>query len=81
MKPSICETKTLIAFLDGTLSEKQEQDLTRHLDACPSCAKELEQMAADARRWNEVKTHLAGPKRTAIAETQQEGDSQTTRAG
>ncbi len=77
MKPSICETKTLIAFLDDTLSEKQEQDLTRHLDACPSCAKELEQLAADAHRWKEVKTHLAGPKRTAIAEAQQEGDSRT----
>lgn len=36
----------LSAFIDGQLSEKERQELATHLEACPACRQELEELRA-----------------------------------
>ncbi len=65
MKPAICESNWLPAFLEGTLSGPNERELVQHLDECESCALELEQLAADSSRWQEARSHLASSPSSA----------------
>ena len=59
MKQNLCESNRLVAFLDGALSDLEIEELTSHLDECVACGKELEQLAAAPKRWNEVRDHLS----------------------
>ena len=75
MKQSLCESNRLVAFLGGALSEKAERELISHLDECASCAHELEQLAAEPSRWNEVRSHLSNSKRFNVSPTETIGES------
>ena len=59
MKQSICESNLLVEFLEGSLTNQKENELITHLDACHDCAQELQKLAAEESRWNDVKTHLS----------------------
>ena len=65
MNPEICESTSLEAFLEGTLSHHQEMELEKHLGQCSNCAQKIEQLAADSSRWNNVRFHLERPKGAA----------------
>jgi serine/threonine protein kinase len=58
MKHNTCESNRLLAFLNNALSDQAERDLKVHLDGCPTCAAELEKLAAAPFRWNAVRSHL-----------------------
>lgn len=59
MKQNLCVVNRLMAFLDGSLSDHEVDELTQHLDQCAACSKELEQLAATPARWKEAKNYLA----------------------
>ena len=75
MKQSICESNWLVPFLEGTLSSQKEQELISHLDDCANCARELEQLAAESSRWQDVKSHLSRSKLIGDSSPQVVGDS------
>ena len=59
MKSDVCDPSRLVAFLDGTLNDREVQEFMQHLDECRSCGEELEKLAATSERWNEAKRHLS----------------------
>ncbi len=63
MNQNVCESNRLVAFLNGSLTDHDVSELTKHLDDCAACGRELQQLAAAPDRWKEAKTHLS---RTAI---------------
>jgi WD40 repeat protein/serine/threonine protein kinase len=48
----------LARLLDGELSQSEQDELTRHLDACPRCQRAVEELASGGRSWSEVAAHL-----------------------
>lgn len=59
MKQNLCDHHRLTAFLNDDLSDLEIKHLTLHLDACSDCSQRLEQLAAPAGRWNDVKINLS----------------------
>ena len=66
MKPDLCESNRLAAFLNDTLSDQEVTELMSHLDHCTACGKRLEQLAASEDRWKEAQSHLS---QTALLQT------------
>jgi predicted anti-sigma-YlaC factor YlaD len=54
-----CDSRLIEEFLEGSLSNPQIDYLTRHLDNCEACGRELENLAADSANWSEAKSLLA----------------------
>lgn len=77
MKSDACDLSRLDAFLLGEMTIKNEEELTRHLDTCSSCGSELEKRAANAERWNEIKSLLVEPPRS-FSESRQSSTSKTS---
>ena len=77
MKTGACDQSRLDAFLNGTLTEQAESELTQHLGQCSDCARELEKRAAEPSRWNDAKDHLSECVSTEIQRSGQvkHGDS------
>ncbi len=76
MKPNLCETDRLVAFLNDTLSENDATELTEHLDTCDACARQLERLAASPERWKDVQVQLSrtvvwGGGTNLVAESEQ----------
>jgi serine/threonine-protein kinase len=46
-------------LLSGQLTEAAASDVTQHVENCPSCCRDLEQLAADPRWWQEARRFLA----------------------
>jgi serine/threonine-protein kinase len=61
MNPVTCDGSRLEAFLNGTLTNYDEIQLTHHLDRCDHCAVELERRAANENHWREAEIFLANP--------------------
>ena len=59
MNRDICEENRLLAFLNGELSDSDVDALTKRLDECPECRKKLEDLAASAGQWDDVRNHLS----------------------
>jgi len=49
-----CDEALLDRFLHDDLDTKQKNDLERHLDSCDTCARRLEDIAAERWTWREV---------------------------
>ena len=49
-----CDRELLRQSLADSLSERQEDELARHLSACESCQRELERLAAAQAEWSHV---------------------------
>ena len=49
-----CDPNSLVSFVNGELEADEEEVLTTHLDACPSCGIALEQLVADTDVWREA---------------------------
>jgi len=63
MKQSVCRPESLSAYLNGSLSENQEEDLILHLEDCRLCTRKLEQLAADMSDWKSVQVLPPSSKR------------------
>jgi serine/threonine-protein kinase len=50
-------------LLDGGLSEREHEGLVRHLDACTTCRRTVEELAAESGAWPSAARHLGGPAR------------------
>jgi serine/threonine protein kinase/WD40 repeat protein len=50
-RPNSCDKNRLRLSLEDGLSEAQQTELEQHLESCPGCRHELEQMAAASRLW------------------------------
>jgi WD40 repeat protein len=48
------EPELLARLLAGTLKEKEQRELTAHLDHCPRCRAELERLASGEEAWKET---------------------------
>lgn len=59
MKTGNCDQRRLDDYLDGKLNEQAEIEVTRHLDHCTECARELEQRAAEPGRWDDARVLLS----------------------
>ncbi|HUE17331.1 MAG TPA: protein kinase [Planctomycetaceae bacterium] len=53
-KRAICDRELLRQSLNDTLSDRQEEELTRHLSECAACQQELELLAAQQAEWSQV---------------------------
>jgi hypothetical protein len=74
-----CSTpEELLTFLRGQLSPQEESELQLHLNDCLLCRKRLEDAAADAHSWHEVKMFFGnGALQTSAddwTDTQDEGN-------
>ena len=59
-EPKTCFDKaTLASYLGEQLSESDESSIQQHLDDCPSCQYQLEQVAADQTMWESLKRHVS----------------------
>lgn len=69
---ALCDRPLLARFLADQLSEEEQQRLEQHLDQCPACCDELENLAADGGLWRDVRQNLSsqlqlvGPASTNI---------------
>ncbi|MEM9410987.1 MAG: serine/threonine-protein kinase [Planctomycetota bacterium] len=59
MKSNTCNPRRLVAYLNESLNEQEIDDLTQHLDCCKACGEQLQELAADSKRWEEVQVHLS----------------------
>ena len=53
-RPCACESNRLRLSLEDRLSEAHQAELADHLEGCPACRRELEQMAAASRFWGDA---------------------------
>jgi eukaryotic-like serine/threonine-protein kinase len=53
---SQCDRGQLRLALENRLADLQAEDLSRHLQSCPHCQAELEQLAGSQACWDELKT-------------------------
>ena len=56
--PTQCNDERLRQSLDDVLSELQEEELARHLDACSACRCQLEQLAGGDSDWSKIELVL-----------------------
>lgn len=77
MNQLLCESNRLVAFLDGALPDQEVEELTKHLDECTACGKELEQLAAVPDRWKEARTHLSRTTVRGIASNEEAENANT----
>jgi eukaryotic-like serine/threonine-protein kinase len=54
-----CDQRRLELALSDRLAEAQAEELSRHLQSCPHCQTELEQLAGDQKWWYDAKTYLS----------------------
>lgn len=50
-----CDASRLEQLLHGTLSERDETQLVRHLDTCLDCQKTMEALAAESQLWKDAR--------------------------
>ncbi len=55
---SNCNPVLLRKAIDGTLNAKRQSEVELHLDGCPLCRKNLEQLAAEAQDWAKVSDYF-----------------------
>ncbi len=54
-----CDVGRLVAMLGDSLDQAQQAEVTRHLDQCESCRRQLEDLAADHSWWDDTREVLA----------------------
>lgn len=53
-----CDSRRIMAYLDGELDAIDEQAFQLHLEACPACREHLEELAATPESWQEAERLL-----------------------
>jgi serine/threonine-protein kinase len=56
---SLCDRRQLELALSDLLLPSQSDELSQHLQSCPHCRTELEQLAGGGQWWSEAKTFLS----------------------
>jgi eukaryotic-like serine/threonine-protein kinase len=56
---SQCDPQQLQLGLDDLLEDSQAENLCRHLQSCPHCRAELEQLAGGKKCWDAIKANLS----------------------
>lgn len=74
MNTNTCEPNNADAYLQGALSQMQEQEYTQHLDECEACREHLEIVAAGKEVWTEVQELLV-PRPRLDDETDASGEN------
>ena len=65
--PKLCPNATRWQeFIGGGLSEQDQQELNRHLEACARCQQTLDNLTASNQSWADVARHL-GDAQSAVA--------------
>lgn len=61
-KPPCPTAADLQRLLDGNLPDTEQMGVSRHLDTCPVCQQQLEELAAEEDAWDAVAGHLKSEK-------------------
>ncbi len=82
-RPDDCDPDRLRRLLDDRLDGDEQAGLAGHLDACPSCRKSLDALAAGTRWWAEARAFLGDDGATDAypASSRSERTSPGTRTG
>lgn len=57
-RANTCDSRRLAVFLRGELPQSEEAQVTRHLDTCSRCQREIETFAGEDRWWQEARDLL-----------------------
>lgn len=55
-----CDEHQIAQFFDGTLSDREQGELTRHIETCSTCRHRMEISAASDEWWYEARDALSG---------------------
>lgn len=61
-KPACPAAADLKRLLDGVLPDAEQTGVSRHLDTCPDCQQQLEELAGDEDTWDALAGHLKSEK-------------------
>jgi len=64
----LCERKQLELAVTSCLDDRQSQQLSEHLQACPHCRAELEQLAGSPEWWQDARTYLSSTENVLAAD-------------
>jgi serine/threonine-protein kinase len=65
---SLCDRRQLELALADRLLPSQSEELSQHLQHCPHCREELEQLAGGGQWWSEAKTFLSSSEELVAVE-------------
>ncbi len=65
---SLCDRRQLELALSDLLLPSQSDELSQHLQSCPHCRTELEQLAGGGQWWSEAKTFLSSSEELVAVE-------------
>jgi len=69
-----CDRELLRQSLNDALSDRQEEELARHLSECPDCQQELERLAAEHAEWSKIESVLKRETESPGPSTQFRGE-------
>jgi serine/threonine-protein kinase len=74
---TLCDSTRLALAVADRLEDRESEQLSRHVESCPHCQAELEQLAGSRQWWDEARTFLSSTDNVVAIDDRDESDSLT----